>query len=271
VGLFEYLQTLLSSNIVLYALIAGVLLSLTAALLGVSLVLKKFSMIGDGLSHVSFAALSVAVATRQAPLAFSIPIVILAAFLLLRISENSKIKGDAAIAVISTASLAIGAIAARGTNVDVESYMFGSVVSITFTDVVLTIAVTVVTLLVYVFFFNRIFAVTFDENYVRAGGGHPSLYNALIAVLTAVTVVVGMRLVGALLISALIIFPALSSMRLFKSFRRVVISSCVIAVLSFVISLFISLFFDIPTGATIVLLDLFVFGLASLVLTIKDR
>lgn len=270
-GLIEYLQTLLSSNIVLYALIAGVLLSLTAALLGVSLVLKKFSMIGDGLSHVSFASLSVAVATKQAPLAFSIPIVILAAFLLLRISENSKIKGDAAIAVISTASLAIGAIAARGTNVDVESYMFGSVVSITFTDVVLTVVVTAVTLLVYVFFFNRIFAVTFDENYVRAGGGHPSLYNALIAVLTAVTVVVGMRLVGALLISALIIFPALSSMRLFKSFRRVVVSSCVIAVMTFIISLFISLFFDIPTGATIVLLDLLVFGIASLILMIRER
>lgn len=268
---FEYVRTLFSSNIVLYAMIAGILLSVTASLLGVSLVLKKYSMIGDGLSHVSFAAIAIAIATKQAPLTFSLPIVVLAAFLILRVSEKSKIKGDASIAVISTASLAIGAIAARGANIDIESYMFGSIVAISLSDVIVTAVVTVITVAVYILFYNRIFAVTFDETYSKASGGHPAVYNALIAVLTAVTVVVGMRLVGALLISALIIFPALSAMRIFKSYRSVVIASTVISVISFVIALTISIFFDIPTSACIVLLDLVIFGGASLYTVIRSR
>lgn len=266
----EYLLVLFSSPIVLYALIVGVLISVSASLLGVSLVLKKYSMIGDGLSHVSFAALAVAVATKQAPMAFSLPVVIIAAFFLLRISEKSKIKGDAAIAVISTASLAIGAIAARGSNIDIEGYMFGSIVAVTFEDVILTVIVTLVTLILYILFYNRIFAVTFDETYMAASGGHPALYNAVIAVLTAITVVVGMRLVGALLISALILFPPLSSMRLFKSFRCVVLSSAILSVLSFFSALMVSVFFDIPTSACIVLFDLVIFGLASLIAAVRS-
>ncbi len=265
----NYIEILFLNEIVIYAFIAGVLLSLSAALLGVTLVLKKYSMIGDGLSHISFAAIALAIATRQSPIAFSLPIVIVAAFLLLRVSEKSKIKGDAAIAVVSTASLAVGAIAARGTNIDIESYMFGSVVSITLSDVILAAAITLVTVLVYIFFYNRIFAVTFDENYLRASGGRAGLYNAVIAVLTAVTVVVGMRIIGSLLISALIIFPTLSAMRFFKHYKSVVISASAISVACFSLALIVSIIFDIPTSACIVLLNLFVFILATLVSSVR--
>lgn len=268
---FEYLKVLFSDNIFLYALLVGVFLSLCAALLGVSLVLKKYSMIGDGLSHVSFAAIAVAIATENSPLLISLPIVILVAFLLLRVSENSKTKGDAAVAVISTAGLAIGAIAARGSNIDIEGYMFGSIVAVTLQDVIITVVVTALTVGAYIVFYNKIFAVTFDEDFVRAFGGKPAVYNSLLAVLVAVTVVVGMRLVGALLISALIVFPALAAMRLFKSFFKVVVASGVIAVLSFLISLVVSIVFDLPTGACVVLLDLAVFGTASLVSLVRSR
>lgn len=257
------------STIVLYALIVGIFLSVTAALLGVTLVLKKYSMIGDGLSHVTFGAVAIAVATKQAPLMFSLPIVILAAFLLLRISESGKVKGDAAIAVISTASLAIGAIAARGTNTDIEGFMFGSIVSITKTDVIFTVIFTAIALGAYAFFYHRIFASTFDEAYAKATGAKPELINEMIAVMAAITVVLGMRLLGSLLISALIIFPALSSMRLFKSFRAVVISSAVISIVSFLIAIWISILLDTSTSACIVLADLFIFMLASLVARFK--
>ena len=263
------LKDIFTAGVVWNAVIVGVLLSAVAAILGVSLVLKKYSMIGDGLSHVTFGAMAVAIAFHWAPLAFSLPIVILAAFLLLRISENGKVKGDAAIAVVSTASLAIGAIAARSTNTDIESFMFGSIVSISKSDVIFTVIVTLLTLLVYLLFYHKIFAVTFDETYDKASDGKPEIYNAMLAVMTAVTVVLGMRLVGSLLISALIIFPALSSMRLFKSFRKVVISSAIISVAVFVVSLIISILFETSTSACIVLVDLLVFLVASLIKGIK--
>lgn len=263
--MLDYLKILFSGNILWYALIVGCLLSMTAALLGVTLVLKKYAMIGDGLSHVSFAALSVAVATGQSPMAFSLPVVALTAFLLLRLSEGSKIKGDAAVAVVSAAALAIGAIAARGSNIDIESYMFGSIVAVSLSDVILTVLLAAVVIAIYVLFYNRIFAITFDETYVKASGEHTWLYNAIMALLTALAVVVGLRLVGALLISALIIFPALTAMRLFKSFRKVVIAAAIIGVVSFLTALFVSVLLDAPTGACVVLFDLVIFGMASLI------
>lgn len=269
--MIDYLKVLLAGNIVWYALIVGLLLSVVAALLGVTLVLKRYSMIGDGLSHVSFAALAVAVATGQAPLAFSLPVVAVVAFLLLRISEKGKVKGDAVIAVVSTAALAIGAVASRGSNIDIESYMFGSIVAVTGSDVILSVLLTVVTIAIYVLFYHRIFAVTFDENYLRAGGERIWLYNAVLAVLTAVTVVVGMRLVGSLLISALILFPALTAMRLFKSFRSVVVSAAVIASFSFVLALILSIVLDLPTSACIVFFDLAFYGASIFVPKLKSR
>ena len=193
------------------AIIAGVLVALCSALLGVTLVLKRYSMIGDGLSHVGFGAACIAMALNVAPLKIAVPVVIIAAFLLMRINSDAKIKGDAAIALISSASIAAGVIAASlttGLNNDVSGYMFGSILMMSDSDVVTSIILSVVVLVLYAVFYNRIFSVTFDESFAAATGTKTSLYNTLIAVLTALTVVVGMRMMGALLISSLIIFPA---------------------------------------------------------------
>jgi len=199
------------------ALVVGILVSLCAALLGVSLVLKRYSMIGDGLSHVGFGSLAIAAALGFAPLAFTIPVVVLAAFLLLRMNESSKIKGDAAIGLISSSALAIGVITvswSSGMNTDVNNYMFGSILAMSDEDVVLSVVLSIVVLILFVLYYNRIFAVTFDETFAKATGVRAEVYNMLLAFLTAITTVLGMRMMGALLISSLLIFPALTSMRL---------------------------------------------------------
>ncbi len=249
------------------ALVVGVLVSLCAALLGVSLVLKRYSMIGDGLSHVGFGALAIASAFNLAPLAVAVPTVVVAAVLLLRLSRSSRVKGDAAIAIISSSALAIGVITVSltsGMNTEVSSYMFGSVLSLSRGDAVLSVILSVAVLALFILFYPRIFAVTFDETFSRATGIRTEAYNTLIAVLTAVTVVLGMRMMGALLISSLIIFPALSAMRVCKSFRAVVITSALISVLCFVIGVTCSYFLETPTGASIVVTDLLAFGFFSL-------
>jgi zinc transport system permease protein len=244
------------------ALVVGVLISLCASLLGVNLVLKRFSMIGDGLSHVGFGSLAVAAAFNWAPLAVSLPIVILAAFFLLRISERGRIKGDAAIALISASSLAIGVFVVSvvtGTNADIESYLFGSILALTQTDVVLSVALSAIVIVVFILFYHRIFAVTFDESYARATGMHVGPYNTILALLTALTIVLGMRMMGALLVSSLIIFPALSSMWMSKRFSTVTISAAVIGVFCFLLGLMVSFIWKTPTGASIVLANLLVF------------
>jgi zinc transport system permease protein len=250
---------MLSYPFIVRALVGGILISLCAALLGVSLVLKRYSMIGDGLSHVSFGALSIAVAFGWAPLKLSIPVVTLAAFFLLRITENSKIKSDAAIAMISAASLATGIVVTSlttGMTTDVSSYMFGSILAMSKEDVYFSAVLSVIVLGLYVFCYNKIFAVTFDESFAKATGVRVGLYNVLIAVLTALTIVLGMQMMGAMLISSLIIFPALTAMRVFKSFRSVVICSGVLAVVCFCIGLTLSYALSTPAGASVVLVDL---------------
>ncbi len=252
------------------ALVVGTLVSLCAALLGVSLVLKRYSMIGDGLSHVGFGALAVAAVCHAAPLAVAIPVVVLSAFFLLRLSENSKIKGDAAIAVISTSALAMGVLVLSlgdGVNTDIYNYMFGSIYAMSGEDVVLSIVLSLIVLVLFVLLYHRIFAVTFDEAFARAAGLRAGMYNMVIAALTAVTIVLGMRMMGAMLISALIIFPALTSMRLFKTFRQVIISSAVVAVVCFFLGITVSYLFDLPGGASVVLINLaamLVFSLLSM-------
>jgi len=244
------------------AFLGGILISLCAALLGVSLVLKRYSMIGDGLSHVSFGALSVAVAMGWAPLGVSIPVVVLAAFFLLRITENGKIKSDAAIAMISASSLAAGIVATSlttGMTTDVSSYMFGSILAMSPWDVKLSAVLSAVVLALFVFCYDRIFAVTFDEGFARATGVHVAGYNAVIAVLTAVTIVLGMQMMGAMMISSLVIFPALTSMQVFKSFRAVVWSSGAVAVACFCIGMAVSYRFSTPAGASVVLANLAAF------------
>ena len=198
--MFRLFAEMLSYPFMQRALIVGILVSLCAALLGVSLVLKRYSMIGDGLSHVGFGALAIATALGWAPLAVTIPIVILAAFLLLRMSESSKIKGDAAIALISSSALAIGVITvswSSGMNTDVNNYMFGSILAMSREDVVLSVVLSVLVLILFLVFYTRIFAVTFDETFAKATGVKAELYNMLLAFLTAVTIVLGMRMMGA--------------------------------------------------------------------------
>jgi zinc transport system permease protein len=244
------------------AFLVGALVSICAALLGVSLVLKRYSMIGDGLSHVGFGALATATALNAAPLAVSIPIVVAAAFLLLRLSENSKIKGDAAIALISTASLAIGVVIisqTTGMNTDVCNYLFGSILAMNKNDVYLSIALSAVVLVLFIVFYNKLFAITFDETFAKASGVQVGMYNMLIAFLTAITIVLGMRMMGAMLISSLVIFPALSSMRLFKRFKSVTICSAIISILCFFTGIVISYVYATPTGASVVMINIFVF------------
>ncbi len=249
------------------ALVVGIMVSLCAALLGVSLVLKRYSMIGDGLSHVGFGALAIASALNLAPLAVAVPVVVAAAILLLRLRQNAAVKGDAAIAMISSSALAIGVISlslSTGMNTELSSYMFGSVLSLSSEDAVLSVILSLAVLGLFLLFYPRLFAVTFDESFSRATGTRTEVYNTLLAVLTAVTVVLGMRMMGALLISSLIIFPALSAMCLCRSFKAVVISSAVISVVCFLAGLIFSYFFETPTGASIVVADLLCYGIFRL-------
>ena len=257
-----------------YPFIVGILVSLCAALLGVSLVLKQYSMIGDGLSHVSYGALSIAVACGIAPLKLSIPIVVLAAYLLLRMNENGMMKSDAAIAAMSASALAIGVTVTSlttGMTTDVCSYMFGSILAMSTEDVVLSIILSIVVLILFSVCYHNIFAVTFDENFAKATGVKVSLFNTLISVLTAITIVLGMQMMGAMLISSLIIFPALSSMRIFKSFKSVMISSALLAVVCFCIGMVVSYIYSTPAGASVVLVNLCVFVLFFVVGEIKKR
>ena len=272
--MIELLRQLLSYEFIVRALIVGTLVSLCAALLGVSLVLKRYSMIGDGLSHVGFGALSIAMALNLSPLQVSIPIVVLAAFLLLRISENSKIKGDAAIALIASGSLAVGVIVTSlttGMNTDVNSYMFGSILAMSQSDVYLSVGISIVVLILFILFYNKLFAITFDENFALATGTKVGAYNTLLALLTAITIVVGMRIMGALLISSLVIFPALTSMRVFQSFKGVVICSALVSVVCFVIGISGSFVFSTPAGASVVAANILMFALFSLAGAVKKR
>ena len=257
----------------LRALVGGILISLCAALLGVSLVLKRYSMIGDGLSHTGFGALAIGAAAGFPPLEFAIPIVIAAAFLLLRISENGKIKGDAAIALISTSALAVGitVTSLSGVNIDIESYLFGSILALSDSDIVLCVIVFVVVMTMFILFYNKIFAVTFDESFSKAIGMKTGIYNIIIALLTALTTVIGMKLMGTLLISSLMIFPAIISMRVCSRFKTVVISSAVISVIGFFIGLCISFYYSTPAGASVVLVNMFMLLLSSTISLIKCR
>ncbi|MCH5325509.1 MAG: metal ABC transporter permease [Eubacterium sp.] len=264
---------MLSYDFFLRALLVGMLVSLCASLLGVSLVLKRFSMIGDGLSHVGFGALAVAAAMNLAPLQVSIPVVVIAAFLLLRVSGHGKINGDAAIAVCSSGALAIGAVilSQSGGAADINSYMFGSIMAITGDDLLLSVICSAVVIVLFILFYNKIFAVTFDESFSRATGVKTELYNTVIALLTALTVVVGMRIMGALLISSLIIFPALASMRIFKSFKSVTVCSAVLCEVCFIAGMELTCEIDWPAGASVVIANLCAFVIFSIVGAILKR
>ena len=273
----DFFSEMFSYSFMQRAVIAGVLVALCSALLGVTLVLKRYSMIGDGLSHVGFGAACIAMALNTAPLKIAVPVVVVAAFLLMRINSNAKIKGDAAIALISSSAIAVGVIAASlttGLNTDVSGYMFGSILLMSDTDVVASIVLSCVVLLLYVIFYNRIFSVTFDESFAAATGTKTGVYNTLISLLTAVTVVVGMRMMGALLISSLIIFPALTSMRVCKSFRGVTVVCAVVSVVCFFVGISASYAFNTPAGASVVVANavcLIIFSAVGAVLSKVKR
>jgi zinc transport system permease protein len=261
-GMIDLLTEMFSYAFLVRAVVVGSLVSLCAALLGVSLVLKRYSMIGDGLSHVGFGTLAIATALNAASLTVSIPVVLAAAFLLLRLSENSKIKGDAAIALISTGSLAIGVVVislTTGMNTDVCNYLFGSILAMSHADVRLSITLAVIVLTLFALFYHKIFAVTFDETFARATGAKTGLYNMLIAFLTAITIVLGMKMMGALLISSLLIFPALTSMRLCKKFKTVTVCSAFVSLVCFFIGVVASYLYATPTGASVVIVNIAAF------------
>lgn len=267
-SIFEEIIGMFSYSFMIRAMIVGGLVALIASILGVVLVLKRYSMIGDGLSHVGFGAMAVSLAFNEAPLVFAIPIVIVAAFLLLRVSENSKIKGDAAIGLISSSSLAIGMIInslSNGTNIDLNSYMFGSILAIEKSEMILCIILGVIIIGVFIYFYNPIFAVTFDENFAKATGLKVEVYKTVLSVLTALTIVIGMRIMGTLLISSLIIFPALSAMRITKKFKSVMIISVIISLVCFFAGLVASYLIEIPTGASIVVSNLIMFIIMSII------
>lgn len=270
------IQTLthyLSFTFVQYALIAGLLISLCASLLGVTLVLKRYSMIGDGLSHVAFGAMSVAAVCSLAPMAVTLPVTIVAAVILLGVNSNGKIKGDAAIAMISVGALALGYLLMNvftvSTNIsgDVCTTLFGStsILTLTKSDVILCTVLAAVVILVFILFYHKIFAVTFDESFASATGTNAKLYNNIIAVVTAVVIVLAMNLVGALLVSALIIFPALTAMRVFKSFFSVIIGAAVISVCCSLTGLLIAILYGTPVGSTIVVTDIAAFAVFSVI------
>lgn len=263
----------LSYSFVRYAFIAGVLVALCSSLLGVTLVLKRYSFIGDGLSHVAFGAMAIAaIFSISNELMVVMPVTIIAAILLLKGGQNAKIKGDAALAMLSVGSMATGYLllnmfsASANVSGDVCSTLFGSTSILTLTDrdVLVCVIMSVLVICVFLVFYNKIFAITFDENFAVATGVNASLYNLLVAVITAIIIVLAMNLVGALLTSALMIFPALSAMRVFNTFRNVIICSAVVAVFSAALGILLSIMISSPVGATIVVVDLLVFAGFSL-------
>lgn len=279
-GIFEKLVFYFQYPFVWYALIVGVLIALCSSLLGVTLVLKRFSFIGDGLSHVAFGAMTIAsVLNFSNNMLFVMPVTVICAVLLLRTGQSTKIKGDAAIAMISVGALAVGYllmnIFSTGSNIsgDVCSSLFGStsILTLTTAEVWLCVVVSVIVVALFTVFYHKIFAVTFDENFAKATGTRTDMYNLLIAVITAVIIVLAMNLVGSLLISALIIFPALSAMRLYKRFSAVIICSAILSVLCAFFGIIVSILGGTPVGSTIVAVDIAAFLVTSLVGKLLER
>ncbi len=268
----DMLRQYLAFPFVQYALIVGVLIALCSSLLGVTMVLKRFSFIGDGLSHVAFGAMAIAGVLRLTnDMLFVLPFTVVSAILLLRTGQNTKIKGDAAIAMVSVGALALGYLLmnlfSSSTNLsgDVCSTLFGStsILTLTRTEVWLCIGLSAAVVIIFLLFYNKIFAVTFDEDFARASGTKAEAYNLLIALVTAVIIVLAMNLVGSLLISALIIFPAMSAMRLYRSFRGVTVCSAVLSVFCAVLGILISILWGTPVGSTIVVADIAAFLIFS--------
>ncbi len=259
--------------ILIPALIGGIAVTLCSSLLGVSMVLKRYSMIGDGLSHVGYGALSVAAVMNLAPMKFALPVVVASALILLKLNDSSRIKGDSAIAIFSTSALAIGILVSSkaGLTNDVSHYMFGSILAMDKNDVFLSVILSLIVLSIFIIFYNKIFGVTFDEIFSKATGIKTEVYKIIIAVLTAVTVVLGMMMMGSLLMSSLIIFPAITSMRICKSFKSVILCSGTISVLCFLCGMFISIALDTAPGASVVVINVIMLLIFTIIGKIKSK
>jgi len=272
-NILEQIIYYLSFDFVKYAIIAGIFISLCCAILGVTLVLKRYSMIGDGLSHVAFGAMAVAMVLSVTDIYIMLPATIIVAVLLLQLNKNSKVKSDSAIAMISVSALAFGYfiinLFSGSANVagDVCTTLFGSTSILTLSnlDVLLCFILSILVLCFFIYFHNKVFGVTFDESFSKATGTNTALFNTIISVIIGIVIVLAMKLVGTLLISALIVFPALSAIRIFKSYKMVVIFSCIISVICTIIGLLMAILFGTPVGATIVLVDLVAYFICWLI------
>lgn len=262
-----------SYDFIVKAFIVGICIAVSSSLLGVNMVLKNKSMIGDGLSHVAFGACAIALALNWAPLLVTIPIVMIASFLILKLSEKNKIHGDALIALLATSSLAIGYIIIHtgGVNIDINSYLYGSIYGISNTDMILSIILLVIVVGSFVLFYNRIFSVTFDEDFSKSTGIKTELYSIIISILCSLTVVIGMKVMGTLLVSSLILFPVISAKQIFKTYKGVVITSVVTSVICFIIGLILNYYVDMPVGATIVVVNLGLFIIMLITGTLMRR
>lgn len=260
--MIDSILQMFSYSFMVRAFITGLFISACASIIGVSLVLKHYSMMGDGLSHVGFGTLALAVVLNQSPLYLSLPVVMLCAFLLLSLSKRSKVQADAAIALISTSALALGVMllsVTTGMNTDVCNYLFGSILGMKVSDMYVTIFLCSVIIVLYILFYPKIFAITFDETFAKASGLKVKYYNLALALMSAVIITLGMRMMGALLISNLIVIPALTAMRVCRSFKNVVLYSLAISLFCFAAGLYVSYEFSTPTGASIVLINVALF------------
>ncbi len=271
---FDYFFELLSSQFMQYAFISGICIALACSLLGVSLVLKKQSMIGDGLSHVGFGACAIALCIGWAPLGFAIPIVIISSFLILWLAEHSKVLGDSAIAVFSTLALAVGyastEISKNGSSSEINNYLYGNILGLDLTSVIMSIIIVVIVVSVFIILYNKIFTATFDPVFSKSTGTNATIINITISILTSLVVVIGMKLIGALLITALIIFPTLSARLIFKTFKHVTIFAAISSVVAVTIGLFLCCIIDkMPVGSSIVFTNFFLCVIAFIIGKLK--
>ncbi|NLC54518.1 MAG: metal ABC transporter permease [Erysipelothrix sp.] len=265
---FNLLIESLQYDFIIRAILVGSLIALSSAFLGIFLVLQRQSMIGDGLAHVSFATIAIALFFNQSPLIVSIPLVILASFLIIKLNDKAGINGDAAIGLISAFAVALGVLISslsQGFNIDLFSYLFGSILVISQLDVILSIILSVIVIVLIVFYYNSLFAMTYDQEFAKVIGLDTNKMKYLISVLTSITVVLGIRVVGTMLISSMIIFPTVTALLVTKSFKETILMSTIVSVLSVILGIFISYIFNLPTGATIVIINGIIF---VLVLTI---
>ena len=263
----------LQYDFILKALLVGVLIAICCSFLGIFLVLRKYSMIGDGLAHVSFATIAIALLLDKSPLLVSVPLVILSSFIILKLTEKGGLHGDAAIGLISSSAVAVGVLISsisKGFNIDLFSYLFGSILVISNLDVIFSVTLSIVVILTILFFYSSLFAITYDEEFAKVIGLNVKHMNYLISVLTSITIVLGIRVVGTMLISSMIIFPTITALQISKSFKNTILISLVVSILSVILGVFLSFIFNFPTGATIVILNAICFIICLCMKKIKS-